>query len=92
MKTDHRAQYVTRDIIMNLLSDNEVASVAHAETSVQLANGDAYIDLEHLDRGVQHAGVMSTSMGDIVPQKNVQEATWNSILEKMQHPSAKGKH
>jgi hypothetical protein len=87
VKADNRAQYVTRDIIMNLLTDNEVASVTHAGTTVCVTNGDSYVDLENLGRGVQHVDARSSFTGTILPQKSVQEKTWNSILEKMQHPN-----
>ena len=43
-----RSQYVTRDSILKLLSDDEVASVSTAETAARLTDGDEYLDLEHL--------------------------------------------
>lgn len=80
MSNDKRADYVIRDHILNLLSDVEVASVSNAETAARLANGDEYLDLEHLDQGVQRAGGPATPMGRVLPKKAVHETTWVKIL------------
>ena len=58
MKNDERTAYVTRDTILKLLSDDEVAKVSTAETASRLADGDEYLDLEHLDKGVRRAGAL----------------------------------
>jgi len=53
MNNDLRTETVTRDNVLKLLSDDEVASVSTAETAPRLLDGEEYLDLEHLDRGVQ---------------------------------------
>jgi hypothetical protein len=80
MKTDTRAEYVTRDSVLKLLSDSEIASVSTAESAPRLADGDEYLDLTQLARGVQRAPGPSTPMGHVLPKKAVHEATWKKIV------------
>lgn len=80
MRIDDRTEYVTRDTIMRLLSDDEVARVATAETAPQLVEGEEYIDLEEPDRGVRRAqGNEGAVMGRMLPRKAVLESTWHAI-------------
>jgi hypothetical protein len=83
MKNDKRSEYVTRDSILKLLSDEELASVTTAETAVQLPDGDEYLDLEQLKRGVQRASRTNTSMGRVLPRKAVHANTWSKILTQL---------
>jgi hypothetical protein len=87
MKTDNRSEYQTRDKVMSLLSDSEVATVSNAETAEKLADGDEFVDLTQLGRGVQRAGASSIPMGRVLPRKAVQEATWNKILSSLGPPT-----
>ncbi len=80
MSNSQRNAYVLRDGIMNLLSDEEVASVSTAETAEKLADGDEYIDLEQLDQGVLRAQAVPTPMGRVLPKKSVRQDTWTKIL------------
>jgi len=89
MKTDMRNTYVTRETILKLLSDDEVASVSTAETAPLLSAGDEYVDLEHLDDGVRRAGGATAPMGHLLPKKAVHEATWAKILTKLAAPHAR---
>jgi hypothetical protein len=86
MKNDQRAEYVTRDSVLKLLSDDEVAKVSTAETAARLADGDEYLDLEHIDRGVQRAGGTATPMGRVLPRKAVHADTWSKILTQLAAP------
>jgi hypothetical protein len=52
MKETQRTNYVLRNGIMNLLSDEEVARIGTTETVERLLEGDEYVDLNQLDRGV----------------------------------------
>lgn len=88
MKNDDRAAYITRDALLKLLSDDEVAKVSTAETAPRLADGDEYLDLEHLDQGVQRAGGTATPMGRVLPRSAVHPDTWSAILMKLTAPSA----
>ncbi len=91
MKADNRTTYVTRETILQLLSDDEVATVSTAETSPRLAAGDEYVDLEHLDDGVRRAGGAIAPMGRLLPKKAVHEATWAKILTKLPAPPARAR-
>jgi len=66
---------VSRDSIVELLTDDEVAKVSTAETGARLAEGDEFIDLEKLDQGVRHANGVLVQLKNIVPRKAVHEKT-----------------
>ncbi|MGO8992944.1 MAG: hypothetical protein ACLQVI_06425 [Polyangiaceae bacterium] len=85
MTSEKRSEYLTRDSVMKLLSDAEVASVSTAETALRVADGDEYLDLEQLDRGVLR-GPTATPMGRVLPRKAVREATWSAILTQLPPP------
>ena len=78
------AELVTRDTILKLLSNEEVARVSTAETASRLAEGEEYLDLEHLDQGVQHAKARTTvTMGHVIPRRAVRDETWRKICERL---------
>jgi len=83
MNNDKRSGYFTREGIMDLLSDDEIARVTTAESARSLAEGEEYVDLEQLDQGVQTAtrGAVSLPMGRVVSKGAVQERTWTNIVE-----------
>lgn len=84
MKNDIRADYVTRDAVLKLLSDEEAARVSTAETADRLADGDEYLDLTDLDRGVLWARRgKPPAMGTILPRSAVLGSTWRKILAKL---------
>ena len=73
-----------------LLSNDEVASVATAETAARLAEGDEYLDMEQLDQGVQRAHQKKIPMGRVLPKKSIHENTWQKILKQLPaRPAAK---
>jgi len=84
MTYDKRTDYVTRDSILKLLTDDEVATVSTAETDEKLSEGDEYVDLEQLAQGVQRARAIATPMGRVLPRKAVRENTWSKILMQLQ--------
>ncbi|MGA2083089.1 MAG: hypothetical protein ABSH53_21115 [Holophaga sp.] len=83
MNIPNRTEFLTRDTILNLLSDDEVARVSTAEAAVNLAVGDEFLDLEHLERGVLKAGRVPPAMGGVLPRKAVHEKTWAKILKQL---------
>ncbi len=87
MKTNPRNTYVTRESVLMLLSDDEVAAVSTAETAAHLAAGDEYLDMEHLDQGVQRAPAGEPPMGRVLPKKAVHEKTWAKIIKQLPAPS-----
>lgn len=82
MPDAERAEYVTRDTILMLLSDDENAKVSNAEAALRPTQGEEYLDLQHLDRGVQRAKAVTpnATRGHILPRSAVSEATWSKIL------------
>lgn len=83
MNSDKRTDYRTRDRILKLLSDEEVARVSSAETAARLSDGDEYLDLEQLDQGVLRAGGVAAKMGQVLPRKSVAGATWDKIVAQL---------
>ena len=88
MNSDKRSGYVMRSDVLALLSDDEVAAVSTAETSVRLSDGDEYLDLEALEAGVRRAGGAASPMGRVLPRKAVQPGTWTKILTHLAAPRA----
>lgn len=82
MKQDERSRYLTRDRVLKLLSDEEVARVSTAESAARLEQGEEYLDLEALESGV-HRAFENTPMGRILPKKAVREETWAKILREL---------
>jgi hypothetical protein len=80
VKNNQRTENVTRESILKLLSDDEVASVCTAETAIRLAEHDEYVNLEQLERGVQKAEGAGPAMGTVLPRKAVHANTWGKIL------------
>ena len=80
MKSDMRSENIARESVLTLLSDDEVASVSTAETATHLLDGEEYLDLEELERGVQQARKASPTMGRVLPRKAVHRDTWSKIL------------
>jgi hypothetical protein len=82
--TKSRTELVARHSILTLLSDHEVASVSMAETALVLSDGDEYVDLEQLGRGVRMATGMSTPLGNVISRRAVCEATWSRVLTQLE--------
>ncbi len=74
------AEYVTRDKILSLLTDEEIAKVSNKETVASPIAGDEYLDLTRPDLGVQQANsTASVNANDIIPRGAVSAATWAKI-------------
>jgi hypothetical protein len=75
------AEQFTRDNILKLLSNEEIAKVSTAEAASRLTEGGEYLDLEHLDQGVQRAKPASkVTMGHVLPRSAVCNETWSKIV------------
>jgi hypothetical protein len=81
MTTSARADHVSREAILKLLSDAETAKVSTAEEAA-LSEGGEYVDLENLEAGVQAAtaSMSKATAGHIIPRGAVHEDTWNKIV------------
>ncbi len=80
------AALALREAILGLLSDAETARVSSAEGRNDLAMGDEYVDLQHLDQGIQQAFGPTKHEGNLLPRTAVHETTWQSIKTRMSAP------
>jgi hypothetical protein len=74
---------VTRDSILKLLSEEELANVSNIEAGTRLPNGAEYLDLMRLDQGVQQAHGAAMDMSHLLPKSSLQEPTWAKILSQL---------
>jgi len=77
-----RGRYVTRETILDLLSDDENARVSNAEGG-PLAEGDEYVDLSAIERGVQRTDGVAVTVGQVIPKKAVLDRTWRAIMQRI---------
>lgn len=79
-----KSEYVTRDAILKLLSDDEVARVSTAEAGARLAIGDEYVDLHNPHLGVLCMdGTASFKMGQVLLRSAVSRETWANICARL---------
>jgi hypothetical protein len=83
MENDDKAAYITRESVLKLLTDDEVANVSMSETQHYLENGDEYLDLEQLNLGVLSSAGNMTPMGHVLAKKDVHATTWARILAQL---------
>lgn len=79
-----RAEYVAREAILKLLSNEEAARVSTAEAASGLTEGAEYLDLKHLDQGLQRAeAATKVTMRHVLPRRAVSDETWSRILAQL---------
>lgn len=75
------SRYLTRDAILKLLTDEEVARVATLEGAPGLAVGEEYLDLASPERGVLIADAgRPLDMTHVLPRSVLADETWTNIL------------
>jgi hypothetical protein len=73
--------YVTRDAVLALLTDEEVARIATLEGAPCLPDGEEYLDLARPERGVLQAQAGEPrDMGHVLPRSAVGAETWSKIV------------
>ncbi len=78
-KTDHE----TREQVLTLLSDDELARLSARKAIAELAHGDEYIDLAAPENGVRTVhGAMQVTKGQVLPRKAVSAETWAKIARR----------
>ncbi len=81
MTADKKKNAVTRESILALLSDAEVAKVSRAEDAPQLIEGDEYVDLGNLAAGIRQVHAASEARADhALPRSAVSSSTWAKIV------------
>lgn len=90
MSTDtQRIEYVTRDVILKLLSDAEIAQASTKEAGRFLVEGDEYVDLGHLNYGVRRVhGSTQLALNDLLPRSAVAAKTWTKICARLAEAKA----
>jgi len=83
MNTMTKNEHITRENILMLLSDDEVATVCTAETMVRPLEGEEYLDLDDLDQGVRSALGTSPKMSRLLLRRAVHPKTWLKILNQL---------
>src|ERR1017187_8258835 len=83
MNANAKAEHVTRENILMLLSDDEVASVSTAESMVRPLDGEEYLDLEDLEQGVRSALGTMPRMGNMLLRRYVPKDTWAKIQRQL---------
>lgn len=87
MAKTKRPDLVERENIIELLTDQEVASVSSVQAAAKLAEGDEFIDLEKLHQGVGRADGVRLHMGSVLARKAVREQTWTRIVAMLSGPN-----
>ena len=78
--TDEPAEHETREALLNLLSEAEMAEVCDPRAVCRLAAGEEYLDVEEPTAGVQRSREGSLPQGRVLPRRAVDGHTWQSIL------------
>jgi hypothetical protein len=75
--------FLVRDVILNLLSEEELERVSLAEART-LADGEYFVDLQHPEKGVLKVGVdKRPRSSDVLPQSAVRDETWIAIIRQI---------
>lgn len=69
----------SRDSVCSLLTAPERASVSDG-ASTRLTQGEEYVDLLHIDRGVCRAVATTTVTGQVVARRAVHADSWRRVL------------
>ena len=81
MSASTRDDLSARNAIMMLLTDEENARVTTAEAGASLVEGSEFLDLEHLELGIQRvSGAAAPEMAHVIPRSAVGNDTWNKIV------------
>lgn len=84
MNVERQIASQTRREILGLLSDDELRVVSIAEQE-RIPEGAEYLDLEHLELGVQTAEP-NTPGDNALPRSAVSGGTWSKILTVLETP------
>lgn len=80
MSRDVKKEAVTREALLALLTDAEVAKVSRAEDDSRVVEGDEYVDLEDPSAGVRQVHANSAGRTNALPRSAVSDATWVKIV------------
>lgn len=86
MTNGSRTNHESRERILGLLSDADIARASTAETTAAPLEGEEFLDLENLRRGVRVAEGATPSMKHLLLRRSVHPSTWTKILEQLRCP------
>jgi hypothetical protein len=72
-----------RNAILKVLWNDDIAGFGRAKIPARLQQGDEFIDLQLLGKGVQHALRVTAPTGGVLPRKAVQANTWLQIVARL---------
>lgn len=84
MNVERQIASQTRREILGMLSDDELRYVSNAEAA-RIPEGAEYLDLEHLELGVQQAEP-NTPGNNALPRSAVSNDTWTKIVAVLETP------
>jgi hypothetical protein len=70
----------TADLIIALLSDDEIANVNKHAAAAGHSDVDEYLDLEQVEQGVRRGLGPPRPICRVLPRRAVREATWARII------------
>lgn len=75
---------LARAEVLKLLAHGEYADFSERSTTANvLRNGDEYLDLDQLAKGVQRARTGVELGAHVLPRKAIHEDTWRRILRRL---------
>jgi hypothetical protein len=79
MSNEQKNRLVTREALLSLLTDAEIAKVSRAESG-PLVEGDEYVDLDDPAAGIRQVHDKSPRPGRALPRSAVSDATWTKVI------------
>lgn len=79
----HPNSDTNRNAILKVLWNDDIAGTGPAKIPARLQRGDEFIDLQLLEKGVQHALRLTAPTGGVLPRKAVQANTWLQIVAQL---------
>lgn len=78
MTTKKEYEFISRDNLLKILSDDEATRFRTKVPAMQLGAADEFIDLMEIEKGVQLAGELNPT--DVLARKVLHENTWAKIV------------
>jgi hypothetical protein len=86
MSTGSQMEQETREKVLRLLSDDEIASASTAEATAGPLEGEEFLDLNDLGAGVRVALGSTPGMSHLLLRRSVHQDTWKKILVQLKCP------
>lgn len=87
MSQSERTELVRRNVVLGMLSRDEITVVARPTSAARLQAGEAYLELERLGRGVRRFSLERPPAGHVLCKSGLHESTWGRILSLLASPT-----